>query len=352
MNWEQQVQTFKAGLSISEPKISTRAIILGFFGIVGGGKSVTAGIAGVGITPSGLIGWIDGEGRRAGWAIDIVADMAAKKYGGSKEEWVSRFRVIDIDPPFHPLRMVAAIEALEEAGCKTIILDGLSATWDSDGGYLDLKDQELDRMAGDDMRKRDRSAAAAAAHIKPWTHQKLVNRITNSKTNLVLLFQAKAKFNAKTSRPEEFTTPIQESGLTRTAIAVGRVECDENGEGGFCFFQLPLGQGTKFTHPSILSALPKNGDRFTFDHAEAVGSLCGLRPAKTQGGGPETATDPVAAGKNRLWKLTKPIHGGKRDVLQKWLEEQTFLPPGKAIGDLTAEELDRVCNLTQERLSQ
>jgi len=330
MNWRQQVEDFRKELKAEPSVISATAIRFGFFGAVGGGKSVTAGVFSVGITPHGQIGWVDGEGKRSAWAIDSVADMAAKHYGGDKEKWKSRFTVIHIDPPFNPLRVVAAIESLEEAGCKTIILDILTQCWDSDGGYLDLKDAEVDRMAGDDDRKRERVAASAAAHVKPWTHQKLVNKINASRSNLVLLFQAKQKYNPKNFKPDDFQTPIQESGLTRTAIAVGRVECNDDGDGGFCFFKLPQGQGAKFTHPSILAALPKNGERFTFAHGEAMLKLCGGAPLSPTGPGPvkapDTGTTPKI--KARMFELLKPYGDA---LLRSFAEQKGWLAPDESL---------------------
>jgi hypothetical protein len=327
MNWQKAVDEFKKGLKSEPSAISTQAIRFGFFGSVGGGKSVTAGIFSVGITPSGLIGWVDGEGRRSGWAIDAVAEMAAKKYGGTKQSWQDRFKVVHIDPPFNPLRVVAATEMLEELGCKTIIEDVMTQCWDSDGGYLDLKAEELDRMAGDDEAKRNRAAAAAAAHVKPWTHQKLVNKVTASKCNLVLLFQAKQKFNAKLSKPDDFQSPIQESGLTRTAIAVGRVEANAQGVGGFCSFELPQGQGTKFTHHSILAALPKNGEQFKFEHAEAILKLCGGTPTTPAEAKPKQATDAT-----RNWMLEK-----LEDVhlkLQAFAIDQAWIEPNMSLEEI------------------
>jgi hypothetical protein len=306
MNWKKEVEEFKKQMKPEASIISGRTITFGFFGSVGGGKSVTAGIFAVGITPKGLIGWVDGEGHRSGWAIDIVAEMAAKKYGGTKASWVDRFRVIHIEPPFNPLKVIAATEALEEMGCATIIEDVMSQAWDSEGGYLDLKDEVLNKMAGEDEAKKKRSAAAAAAAVKPWTHQRLVNKLTTPKTNLVLLFQAKQKFNANTSKPNEFQSPIQESGLTRTALAVGLVTADEQGVGGICSFELPLGQGTKFTHYAILQCLPENGQRLTFDHAEAILKLCGGAPNATAV--QSKPNDLLKKAKAELWNLFKPVN--------------------------------------------
>lgn len=349
MNWQKQVAEFKADLKVEPSVISTQAIRFGFFGLVGGGKSVTAGIFAVGITPTGKIGWIDGEGKRSGWATDVVASMAASKYGGTQDDWKKRFTVIHIDPPFHPLRVVAAIELLEEQGCATVVLDILSAAWDSDGGYLDLKAEELDRMAGDDDRKRERSAASAAAHIKPWTHQKLVNKVNTSKCNLVLLFQAKQKYNAKSFKPDDFVTPIQESGLTRTAIAVGRVESNEQGEGGYCSFQLPPSQGTKYTHASILKALPQNGQQFKFEHAEAIARLCGMKV----GTPPKPPEDREKAEmKRKLWKLTEPLHKGNTQALEQWLIDEKIFYDNEKLADLSAKRLLEVIEDTENKLRE
>lgn len=332
MNWRQQVEDFKKSMT-PEMSINTgRPITIGFFGSVGGGKSVTAGICAIGLTPEGLIGWVDGEGHRSAWAIDTVATLAVEKYGGTKQSWVDRFKVVYIEPPFNPLRVVAATELLEELGCKTIIEDVMSQCWDSDGGYLDLKDEKLNKMAGDDESKKQRSAAAAAAAVKPWTHQKLVNKITTPKTNIVLLFQAKQKFNAAASKPNDFQSPIQESGLTRTALAVGLVQQNDAGEGGYCSFELPLGQGTKTTHPDIKRCLPPNGEQFTFANAEALLKLCGGTP---------TAPNPLKTAKAALWDTTKPIRGEDKTWAStvKWLREKGVMTVSETIQAMTVEQL-------------
>lgn len=366
MNWRKQVDDFKSGLKIDAPVISTSAIRFGFFGLSGGGKSVTAGKFAIGITPSGLIGWVDGEGQRAPWAIETVAEMAAAYYGGTKEEWRARFRVIHIDPPFDPLRVVAATEILEEAGCKTVILDILTQCWRGDGGYLDLKSDEVNKMIEANPRNTEaRVNSSAAAHVKPWTHDKLVNKVTNSKSNLVLLFQAKQKFNAKISKPDDFMTPIQESGMTTTAIAVGRVECNAQGEGGYCSFQLPSGQGAKHTCPAILAALPKNGEQFKFQHAEAILRLCGGKPLSASssqfqapGTGTETPTtgDPLSdAGsvkslKGRLWKITQPIHGGIASALEQFLWDEAIIETTEQLATLSPERLEAVLLAAESKM--
>ena len=192
--------------------------------------------------------------------------------------FLERFKVIHIDPPFHPLRVVAAMELLEEQGCKTIILDILTQTWDSDGGYLDLKEQEIDRMAGDQDWKRDKVAMAAAAHVKPWTHTKLCKYVETREvqSHSLLPSQATGKnWKGREGQDRDWRgrlrAPIQESNLTRTALVVGKVECRMTGEGanavpegGYCTFRGSIKEGVKYTHPDLLKILPRNGEQFHF----------------------------------------------------------------------------------------
>jgi hypothetical protein len=343
MNWKDEVKKFKAEMKPEISSIATSYIRFGFFGSVGGGKSVTAGIFALGITPEGCIGWIDGEGKRSGFAIDQVAEMAAAHYGGEKQKFIERFKVIYVEAPFHPLKVVAAIETLEDQGCKTVIADIMSQAWDSDGGYLDLKNEELYKMAGEDEKKRERSAAAAAAHIKPWTHQKLVNKVNDSKCNMVLLFQAKQKYNAKSFKPDDFVTPIQESGLTRTALAVGKVEAKMVGEtpqGGFCTFRGAIEQGTKYTHHSIIERLPKNGEQFKFEHAEAIAKW-----VNSPNPGKQTSAVHSALNGNLLddlVKLTYEVHKGDKPALTKWLIEQGIISKSERPSSMTPERLEDV----------
>jgi hypothetical protein len=354
MDWKQQVDAFKKDMTLEAPVISTQAIRLAFFGGVGGGKSVTAGIAAVGITPKGLIGWIDGEGHRSGWAIDIVATMAAQRYGGTKADWVARFKVLHLDPPFNPLRVVAAVDVLEQAGCKTIVPDCMTQAWDSDGGYLDLKSDEVEKMLKANPNTSEaKVASSAAAHVKPWTHGKLVSKITSSKCNVIMLFQAKQKYNAKTFKPDDFESPIQESGLTRTALAVGRVQQNEKGEGGYCYFTLPLAQGTKTTHPDIAAAMPKNGEQFKFEHAEKLLALCGGEARETAK--PTTkpitgAKDLKAALKKELHDLLKPIHQGDMAVMRQWLVDEACIDPAVPLADLSEKELSAALVMARKKM--
>ena len=371
MNWRKDVEKFRSELKIVPSSFSKNAVVISFFGHVASGKSVTAGICAVAITPEGPIGWVDGESGRSGYAADIVASMAAKQYGKPKQAFLERFKVIHIDPPFHPLRVVAAMELLEEQGCKTIILDILTQTWDSDGGYLDLKEQEIDRMAGDQDWKRDKVAMAAAAHVKPWTHTKLCKYVETRKCNLILCFQAKQR--ARIGKDEkgkteigvdDFETPIQESNLTRTALVVGKVECRMTGEGanavpegGYCTFRGSIKEGVKYTHPDLLKILPRNGEQFHFSHGEALAAWCSGTPTA------KPATDPVKEAikymdnsaalkklKSQLWKMTVEHHMEVPAKLEQYLHDELFIQDDESLATLTEKRLSAVIEAINHKL--
>ncbi len=365
MDWKAEVAEFGKGLKVEAPGITPQAMRFGLFGSVGSGKSVTAGIFAMSITPApALIGWVDGENHRSGWAIDSLAQLAAKHYPGTTvDQHKARFKVVYMEPPFHPLRVLAGLEALEKQGCKCVILDVISQAWDSDGGYLDLKNDEVERMLNANQNTTEAKVqSAAAAHVKPWTHAKMVNRINNSPGSVILCIQAKKKFNMDTKRPMEYESPIQESGLTRTVIACGLVEADQDGKGGLVDFT-NLKAGCKFTHPDLLKLLPARGQRFTFEHGEAVAKWCSTpqtagrpaptsaptttAPAATPAATPTPAAEPVPpdgtkAVKMKLWKLLKPIEAGD---LTTWGTRIAWL---RANGIITAE--DELNKFTVEQL--
>lgn len=131
-----------------------------FVALVGGtnsGKTYSAlrlarGIAG----PKGKIAVLDTEGGRTLHLKDQFA-----------------FDVSMMDPPFRPARFAEAARDAEAAGYDCLVIDSFSMEWVGLGGVLEWHAQELDRMAGDDHRKRER--VKMAAWIKPKSaHKEMV----------------------------------------------------------------------------------------------------------------------------------------------------------------------------------
>jgi hypothetical protein len=71
-------------------------------------------------------------------------------------------------------------------------VDSTSLVWAGDGGVLDWQDEELNRMAGDDWKKRE--AMKMAAWIKPkMAHKKMVQSLLQVRAHLILCFRAEQK---------------------------------------------------------------------------------------------------------------------------------------------------------------
>lgn len=150
-------------------------LLIGLSGGTGSGKTYTAMRLAAGISRDRPFAVIDSEAGRA------------KHYA---EQF--RFDHGDLKPPFRPDAYVEAIEAADKIGYPVIVVDSTSHVWAGDGGVLDWQEDELDRMAGDDWKKRE--ACKMAAWIKPKTsHKRMVARLLQVRAHLILCFRAEEK---------------------------------------------------------------------------------------------------------------------------------------------------------------
>lgn len=354
------ITQFANEMVIEKSSRSQVLMLMGFFGYSSGGKTVTSLIAATGLVgPDAKIGIIDTEQKRSGLAVDVVKQMATQRYGKSPE-----FVVIYLDPPFHPLKYVAGLRKLQEVGCKAMVVDSLSHAWNGEGGYLELKEEALSRMAGDDWKKREACAMAAAARTKPQTHAKLVDALLHLKVPVILCFRGKEKThigkddrNKTEIKRDDFATPIQEEGLIYEMLISGECRPNEDGIGGYCRF---TGPGTKHTHPQLLALLPKPGEQFGFQHAENIAKWCanpGQSPTATQ-----PKSQPFGASKMLLdlRSITQAIHkwDGKKEswesakaTLESWLVEQTIIADTETLATLSPDRLIEVLSETRAALN-
>jgi hypothetical protein len=118
--------------------------------------------------------------------IDTEAKRALHHAGDHK------FHHIDFEPPHGPLDYIEAGRAAVRRNPTTIIVDQASYEWEGIGGVLEMHDAELDRMAGNDYKKRER--CTMAAWIKPKAeHNKFKQFMIQQRVNWILLFRAKEK---------------------------------------------------------------------------------------------------------------------------------------------------------------
>lgn len=150
-------------------------LLIGLAGASGSGKTYTAMRLAKGIAGDRPFAVIDTEAGRAKHYADQF-----------------RFDHGDLTPPFTPDRYAEAIAAADAAKYPVIVVDSMSHEHAGEGGLLDWHDTELDRMAGDDFRKRE--SCNMAAWIKPKTsHKHMVQKLLQIRAHLILCFRAEPK---------------------------------------------------------------------------------------------------------------------------------------------------------------
>lgn len=150
-------------------------LIIGLIGGTGSGKTVSGLELATGLAGGKPFCGIDTESGR----MKHYADHYKFDHG-------------DLGPPFRPDRYIEAIVAADKAGYPVVIVDSTSHVWAGTGGVLDWHEEELQRMAGEDWKKRE--ACNMAAWIKPkMSHKSMVQRLLQLRCHLILCFRAEPK---------------------------------------------------------------------------------------------------------------------------------------------------------------
>jgi hypothetical protein len=98
----------------------------------------------------------------------------------------------DLQAPFRPDAYADAIVAADKAGYPVIVIDSGSHVWAGDGGILDWHEEEVNRMAGDDWKKRE--SVKMAAWIKPkMSHKQMVQKMLQVRAHIILCLRAEEK---------------------------------------------------------------------------------------------------------------------------------------------------------------
>lgn len=167
------------------------SLLIGLAGGTGSGKSYSAMRMASGICEDKRFAVIDTE---AGRALHY-ADQFNFDHG-------------DLHAPFTPDAYIEAIQAADKAGYPVIVVDSISHVWAGDGGVLDWQEAELDRMAGDDWKKRE--ACKMAAWIKPkMSHKAMVQKLLQVRAHLVLCFRAEQKIEMVRENGKTLIVPKQ-----------------------------------------------------------------------------------------------------------------------------------------------
>src|SRR4051812_16096006 len=95
---------------------------------------------------------------------------------------------LELGAPFSSLRYLDAIKAAAaKAEGGVVIIDSMSHEHEGEGGYLEYHETELNRMAGDDWKKRERMTFTA--WIKPaGERRRLINTILQLNCAFIFCF--------------------------------------------------------------------------------------------------------------------------------------------------------------------
>lgn len=161
--------TFRPG------KRENEHLLIGLAGSSGSGKTLSAMLLAKGLAGGKRFAVIDTEAGRA----NHYADAFEFDHG-------------DLKPPFRPDAYAAAIAAADAEGYPVIVVDSTSHEHAGEGGLLDWHEDELQRMAGDDWKKRD--AMNMAAWVRPKrSHRQFMGRLLQVRAHLILAFRAEQK---------------------------------------------------------------------------------------------------------------------------------------------------------------
>src|SRR5437868_4709545 len=117
---------------------------------------------------------------------------------GRAKHYADRFQFDhgDLRAPFTPKAYEEATMAADAAGYPVIVTDSGSHEHAGEGGLLDWHEAELQRMAGDEWKKRE--ACNMAAWIKPkGGHKSYVSKLLQVKAHLIICLRAEPKVEMK-----------------------------------------------------------------------------------------------------------------------------------------------------------
>ncbi len=170
---------------VENPKRESTPLLIGLIGPSGSGKTYSALRLATGI-----------QRVRGGKLVGI--DTEARRMLHYANEF--RFSYLEFGAPFGSLRY---LEGLKAAAAKAeggvVVVDSMSHEHEGEGGYLELHETELDRMAGSDWKKREK--LTFTAWIKPSAERRrLINTILQLNCAFVFCFRAKEKLKLVTGR--------------------------------------------------------------------------------------------------------------------------------------------------------
>ena len=160
-------------------------LIIGIAGPTKSGKSYSALRLATGLAGGKPIAMLNTEGARG--------HMYAEKFS---------YLAADLTAPFRPTRYIEAIEVMKSMDLGCAIIDTVSHAHDGPGGFLEWHEEILDRIAGTDYAKRERSTFIAWVEPKA-SENKLIYAIEDLTCPVILCMRSKEKIKISKGKVED-----------------------------------------------------------------------------------------------------------------------------------------------------
>ena len=95
------------------------------------------------------------------------------------------FDVLEMRPPFHPDRLVEALQSAEQAGYRAVVIDSLTHFWSGQGGVLEIVDQASSRFKGN---------SHAAWQVGTPIQQRMVDAVLGYEGHILATMRAKTEW--------------------------------------------------------------------------------------------------------------------------------------------------------------
>lgn len=156
-------------------------LVIAFAGLSGSGKTRTAIEFGFGLAGYNAdeLGFLDLENKRGSLYADCLDNHP-------KNPEKKRFWIADLQPPFSPDRLSAAIKQYQEHGIKVLIIDSTSHEWEGEGG--------ASQIAEDNKSKNGKLNWAKAK----GEHKKFINTMLQCDMHIIVCLRAREKTQEKT----------------------------------------------------------------------------------------------------------------------------------------------------------
>jgi hypothetical protein len=166
-------------------------LIIGLAGPTKAGKTFSALRLATGLQGDGPIVMLNAEGPRGHQYADTFQYLSG-----------------EIEAPFRPEKYITGMRQAMAVQPSVLIIDSVSHMHDAPGGILHWHEEILDRMAGDDQKKRERATFSAWVQPKAAENE-FIYAMLELRIPVILCMRAKEKLRLRKGKdPEFFWGPI------------------------------------------------------------------------------------------------------------------------------------------------